>query len=271
MYEGFARRLGMVLTSTLRRTCTVALIVVEQMTYDEYVGGLSVPTAMATFTLAPLPGTGVFEVPVNAAMICVDCMLGGLGSAEQPLRTLTEIEVSLVRGVVERSLTQLHAAGESLGVPMPLVTAVEQNPPFVRACPPGDPVVVASFELKIESVESVATLCLPLASMMPALDRVTREASLSPAELAAQRAAAKELAGGLAAVPVDVSFRFRTMPVHPEQVVALNIGDVLRLRHPITVPLTVFAGDREMARAVPGTNGPKLACLVVDSAEEEQS
>src|ERR1700733_2614613 len=45
-FETFARRLGTLLTSSLRALCQVNLLAIEQQSYEEYISGLSTPTVL---------------------------------------------------------------------------------------------------------------------------------------------------------------------------------------------------------------------------------
>ena len=107
-FDGFARQATTVFTSSLRTVCTVALVGIEQRTYAEYVDSLGPSTYMTLFSADPMPGTGVLEIPLFATMSCLDHMLGGPGSDEQPDRPLTEIEAGVFSGLVERLLGEMR-------------------------------------------------------------------------------------------------------------------------------------------------------------------
>ena len=53
-----------------------------------------------------------------------------------------------------------------------------------------------------------------------------------------------------------------------DAVLALAVGDVVRLGHPSDVPLLMVAGERAFARAVPANRRNKLACLIVDPRKD---
>jgi flagellar motor switch protein FliM len=59
------------------------------------------------------------------------------------------------------------------------------------------------------------------------------------------------------------------LTMRPRQVVSLSVGDVLHMPHPTTRPLDVVTNDVVLARAVAGTSGNRLACLVVGPDEEK--
>src|SRR5262245_39701580 len=87
--ETFARQTTTVLTTALHAVCHVSLASIEQRTYAEYVDSLGNPTYMTLFSMEPVTGSGVLELPLAATMACVDHLLGGPGGAQQPERPLT--------------------------------------------------------------------------------------------------------------------------------------------------------------------------------------
>nr|WP_269205352.1 FliM/FliN family flagellar motor C-terminal domain-containing protein [Motilibacter aurantiacus] len=68
-------------------------------------------------------------------------------------------------------------------------------------------------------------------------------------------------------VPVEVAVRFAGTAARPRDLVNLQVGDVLPLKHNTGDPLTVTAADIVFAHAVPGAAGKRLAVLVVESPE----
>ena len=93
---------------------SVSLVSIEQLNYDEYVASLNNPTVIAVVSIDPLPGTVLLEMASSAAMTAIDHMLGGPGGA-QPERPLTEVEMPLLRGLLERMLGELRYGFETAG------------------------------------------------------------------------------------------------------------------------------------------------------------
>jgi flagellar motor switch protein FliM len=266
-YETFARQYTTLLTSTLRVVAQVNLISIEQLTYDEYVGTLSSPTCMTIVALEPLPGRAVLEFSMSSAMAVIDHLLGGPGGP-QPQRPLSEIELTLLRGFVERVLRDLAYALKSLAVVTPKIDKVEHNPQFAQVAVASDTMIVASFEMAIGKEDCIATLCVPFAALFPLLE-AANSAHLSERDQAAQRVAGRALAQIMQDVPVDIGVRFAPTALTPVDIVDIVVGDVLRLRHPTAVPLDVTVADVSFAHAVPGNRGKRLACQVVQPLQEE--
>ncbi|GAB1643319.1 flagellar motor switch protein FliM [Krasilnikovia sp. MM14-A1259] len=265
-FETYARGCGTLLTTRLRVVSSVTLNSIEQLNYDEYVATLANPTILALVSLDPLPGTVLMEMSSPAVMTAIDHMLGGPGGP-QPERPLTDVEMPLLRGLLERMLGELRYGFETLVDISPKLRDVEYNAQFLRAHQPGDAVVIATFEMKIGTEECVASICLPFNTILPVLEH--QEAiELTAAEQMTRDLALRNLTSGLSAAPIDVAVRFHPIRMRTDDIVDLRPGDVVPLGHPISVPLDVTVNDTVFAHAVPGNQGARLACLVVPSPQE---
>jgi flagellar motor switch protein FliM len=267
-YETFARQFTTILTTSLRAVSQLTLLSIEQFTYDEYISSLSSPTIVAKLSMEPLPGTAIAEFSLDIAMTSIDHMLGGSGGP-QPERPLTEIETPLLQGLIGRMLGELRYALEGIAPVRPQLIGIEYNPQFVQAGGASDPVVVASFEMRVGASECVHTICMPLGMIFPKLQGDRADVQLSPAQRAAREAAHRNLVAGMESVPLDVAVRFQPMRMRPEDLINLRPGDVVTLNHPATQPLAVTTAGMTFAHAVPGSQGSRLACLIVAPAKEE--
>ena len=267
-YETFARQYTTLLTSSLRAISQVNLLSIEQLSYDEYIAQIGNPTLLTMVTLSPLPGITLFEIPVDMALACIDHLLGGSGGA-QPQRELSEIETVLFRGMLDRILGEFRYSFDTVKTIEPKAGSIEYNPQFAQAAAPSDPMVVVSLEMKVGSQECVATMCLPFAAVMTALQKADETQALTPVERLAKDLSLRNLTGGLLGAKLPVVVRFGTTTMYPEQIIALEPGDVVSLNHPVNRPLTVSTAGITLAHAVPGNHGARLACLVVDPPRED--
>ncbi|MGK5679451.1 flagellar motor switch protein FliM [Actinoplanes sp. URMC 104] len=265
-FETYARSCGTLLTTRLRAVSNVTLASIEQLNYDEYVAALNNPTVIAVVALDPLPGTALMEISTSASMTAIDHMLGGPGGP-QPERPLTEVEMPLLRGLLERMLGELRYGFETLVDIHPKLKDIEYNAQFLRAHQPGDACVIASFDVKIGAEETSHTFCLPFNTILPVLSR-TETVVLSAAERAAKDMALRNLTAGLSAAPLDVAVRFQPIRMRTDDIVDLRPGDVVPLGHPTSRPLEVTVNETVFAHAVPGNQGARLACLVVPAPKE---
>lgn len=279
-FETFGRQSTTVMTSALRAVCQVNLVSVEQLTYNEYVETISTSghpeavrplTYMTLFSIEPVQHKAVLEMPIVAAMTCLDHMLGGPGGKDQPHRPLSEIEGTVVGDLVERLLAEIRYSFLPLVVLEPVVIAVEYSPQLAQAAGASDPMIVATFDLHQTEEAHLITVAMPFSGLLPYLNASGTNGSVSAREAKARAEASARLAAGFQEVPIDVSVRFRPTMADPVELSELAIGDVFRLQHPAEAPLDVTAADIAFAHATPGTQGKRQACLVVASPTKEIS
>ena len=223
---------------------------------------------LTIFSTDPLPGLGVLSIPLPAVMSCVDHMLGGLGTGAQPQRPLTEIESTIIEGVIARLLGEMRTALAEIVAMDPQVTAIEYSPQFAQVAAPADVVVVIRLELLISNRTFTMSICLPFGALHPHLIAAAAPAPVSNRERAQRERAAQLLNEQFQTVPVDVAVRFRTSMVDPATLSELRPGDVLRLAHPASAPLDVSVDDEIFAHATAGAQGPRLAALIVATPKE---
>lgn len=259
--ETFARQTATVLSTTLRIVAHSSLNAVQQVTYDEYSRTLPNPSLLAVVEFSPMGGDGVFQMPMDVVMSIVDRLLGGPGGDEQPSRALSDIEAGLIRQLVQRIVRELTYAFDTLAPVKATVQSLESDVQLLQLAPPQDPMVISIFDLRIGDMTSQATLCMPVASVSPVLDVLNAKPVL---ELTGPQAAAvKALDERMREVPVSISVAFDPIQLTSKEILELEVGDVLPLRHPTNQPLTVSADGVPVASAVPGSHGNRLACQVI--------
>ena len=258
--DTFARQFALVLSTALHISCQVSVTSVRQYTNEEYTRTVPNPSLLAVLHFDPLVGSGVLQLPMGIVMSVVDRMLGGTGGADQPNRPLSEIEVGLVRQLLQRIVHELTYAFDTLTPVNPGVSSLESDPQFLQMAAPSEPVIVSEFNIRIGDQQATSTLCIPFATLQPALDALTASQVKHRTE---DESAARAVERQLNAVSVELSVAFQVVSVTSSELLSLAVGDVLPLRHPVTTPLAVLADGVQVAAAVPGSHGQHLACQIV--------
>lgn len=263
-FETFARQWGTLLTSRLRVVAHVSLDTVEMRSYDEYVRSLPSMTTVVLCGIDQGRGTAVLQLPLDSTMLWVDYLLGGPGlTARIPERELTEIEWHLVRELLGHALGELAYAFASVAPLEVTVRSVQYAPQFVQAAAASEPVITATFTVELGDRTSTATFMIPAETLLDSLEAADELDNRSAEEVREHERALELIADQVHGVPVSVGVRFAPRTVTPADVVDLQVGDVVPLRHRADVPLDVVIGDVVLARAAIGSNGTRLACLVV--------
>lgn len=268
-FETFARQWGTLLTSRLRVVAQVTLESVELRSYDEFVRGLPPMTTMVLCGVDPGRATGVLQMPVDTTMLWVDYLLGGPGLAGAvPERELTDIEWQLVRELLGHAVGDL---GYALAAVCPIdvtVRSVQYAPQFVQAAAASEPVIIATFTMALGEHRSTTSLMIPAETLLTSLRAGEKHDNRSVDEVQEHELALDRIADQVRGVPVSIGVRFAPRPVTARDVVGLQVGDLLPLGHRADQPLDVVIGDVVLARAALGSNGSRLACLVVTSEEK---
>ncbi|WP_448059131.1 flagellar motor switch protein FliM [Cellulomonas hominis] len=270
-FETFARQWGTQMTARLRVLSQVTFDGLSLRTYDEYVRSLPPTTAMVLCTVEQTRQTAVVQFPVGTGMVWIDYLLGGPGTGDggaAESREFTEIELTLVRSLLQATLSDLTYAFAALQPLDVTVRSVQYNPQFVQAAPASDAVLVSSFTLRVGEREDAATFMVPAELLLSALRVNEGAGGRSPEDQRVHDAALVDLEAAVQEVPVEVSVRFAPVIVHPREVVGLAVGDVLPLSHPQSKPLDVVVDGVVLARAAAGNSGSRLACMVVTVEEK---
>lgn len=267
-FETYARQWSTLLTSRLRAVAQATLVSVQLHSYDEYVRPLPTPTAMILCSVEQGRSTALVQLPMETAMLWVDYLLAGPGIVVPDTeREMTDIEWRLVRDLVQLSLSDLTYAFTAVTRLDATVRSVQYSPQFVQAVPASDPVLVATFELTAGGHTSTATIMVPAELLLAPLRDGDGAERRSVDEVREHEAALARLSDQVHEVPVGVSVRLEPVTVTPATLADLQVGDLIPLTHRVGTPMDVVVDDVVMARAALGSNGSRLACLVVTSEE----
>lgn len=268
-FETFARQWGTQLTARLRTLAQASLESVRMCSYDDYVRPLPDTTVMVLCD-TDQGSTAVLQLPLEGVMQWVDHLLGGPGLPLASERELTDIEWTLVRGVLRAAMGDLTYAFAAVAPVQLDVRGVQYNPQFVQAAAASDPVIVATFRLEVGGRVSSATLMVAAPVLLSAMQAAEKLDNRSAETMREVRVAKDRMSEQVQQVPVGVSVRLRPLTVTPGTVADLAVGDVLTLNHRAHEPLDVVVDDVVLARAALGSAGSRLACLVVTSEEKSR-
>lgn len=258
-FETFARQWGTQLTTKIRTGAAVVTEQVTMATYDEYAASLPASTAMVLCGIDGQESRGVFQFPSEAALFWVTRMLGGSSSAHLPDRKFTQIEQALIKRLMEDALEDLRYSFGSMLAEVPTVEGIHFNSQFAQAAAMNTLMIVAAFTIRVGERSWRATVALPADVLVQQLgsSNPLSDPAAAPAQLRAQ----------IGQVPVDVALSLAPVPVTPETILKLAVGDVLPLPHPVARPFDLTLGGKPIARAMGVTHGSRKAGQIVTTEE----
>jgi flagellar motor switch protein FliM len=172
VHETFAHLATSSLSSALRSLTHFYVASVDQLTYEEFIRSIPTPTTLALFEMVPLEGQALLEIDPAITFALVDRLFGGRGEGSKLNRELTDIERSVMEGVIVRLLGDLREAWSRILDLRPRLYGVETNPQFAQIAAPTEMVALVSLEAKVGEVEGMMNICLPYFALEPVLERL---------------------------------------------------------------------------------------------------
>lgn len=258
-FETFARQWGTQLTAKIRVMSQVTLENVCMQSYDDYVAGLPPATTMVLCEAEGHGARAVIQFPSADALNWVSHMLGSPGASDAPERKFTRIEQTLVRGLMDEALEDLHYSLGALLQRQLVVSGIQHNSQFAQAATKSEVVIAAVLRVRVGERSTMATIAVPAEMLLPQLGEANPR---SPVENAAEL-----LTEAIAGVPVDVAMVLGPAFVTPGTILDLAVGDVLPLPHPVHRPFELSVDGRRLGTAAAGTRSGRIAAVVVSTEE----
>ncbi len=242
MHDRFARNFSSVLSTYLRSIIEVELTSIEQITYSEFLMALPDPTFFCVLGVYPLDAK--FALEINPALVfpIIDRLLGGPGEPVEEIRPLTDLEMDLIDGVVNRALEELEKVWEDVIDDVEFVAEVkESSPHLIQIVAPNEVVVLISFEVRIGEVKGMMNLCIPAIALEPISSRLGIEMFTGTREVSEEdrRRVVEHVRNAIVRVEGVIGFTSLTV----EEVLDLEAGDIITLDTFIDSLLPVLVED----------------------------
>jgi flagellar motor switch protein FliM len=269
MHETFARLTTTSLSAQLRSLVAVHVASVDQLTYEEFIRSIPNPTTLAVIDMDPLKGSAILEIDPAITFSIIDRLFGGQGEGAKFSRELTDIEQSVMEGIIVRVLGNLRESWSTVIDLRPRLGGIETNPQFAQIVPPSEMVVLVTLETKVGDVEGMMNLCIPYLTIEPIISKLSAQYWYSSVRRGTTTENLNILRERLENVGVTIKAEIGRMQLAVRDVLALRAGDIIRLSNTrVNDPMVLMIGDRKKFLCRPGVIGNKLAVQVSKKLEE---
>ncbi len=269
MHETFARLTTTALSAQLRALVGVHVGSVDQLTYEEFIRSIPNPTTLAVINMDPLRGSAVLESDPSITFTIIDRLFGGPGEPTKITRELSDIELSVMEGIIVRILGNLREAWSTVIDLRPRLGNIETNPQFAQIVPPNDMVVLITLETKVGDVEGMTNLCIPYITIEPIISKLSAQywySSIRKGDSAENMAIIQERLD-MVEIPLRCDVGDVELPL--SDILELQVGDVVKLaRTHIKSDMSVKVGDRKKFKCHPGRMGNRLCVQLGETIEE---
>ena len=273
MHDTFARLTTTSLSAQLRSMVHVHVASVDQLTYEEFIRSIPTPTTLAIINMDPLKGNAILEIDPAVTFSIIDRLFGGTGEGTKSQHELTDIETSVMEGIIVRILGNMREAWTQVIDLRPRLGQIDTNPQFAQIVPPTDMVVLVTLETKVGDVEGMINFCIPYLTIEPIIGKLSTQFWFSTVHRGTTTENLNVLKEKLATVDVNVVAEIGKINIPVLEVLALRIGDVVRLYNTkIGDAYSLNIGNKRKFMCRPGVIGKKMAVQVIKkTAELEQN
>ena len=261
LHENFIRGVTSSLGAYLRTYVSMNLVSMEQISYAEYLDGLSSPTLIAYLGLSPYDGVAVMEISPGLVFTMLETLLGGgENSAPNPQRKITEIEKEIMQSLLRILTRGLHDAWSSVVKVDFDVQFLADEPYLVHVLSPTEAVVAIGIETQVGQTTEMINFAIPsifIKQLRHMFDRL-RKARNSDLKQEDQM----RIADLLRAARMELEVRLEGATVPTRELLKLKVGDVLQLDYPAGGEATAMINGRPRFLGKLASSGTRLACQI---------
>jgi len=272
IYENYAGRLSTFLSGALRAMCEVKVVSIEEQTFSEFSNSLPSPTFLAIANMPPLAGTVLFEISAQVAYEIVSCLLGGAGGlVEQAGKPFTEIEISILTRVSTQMLLYMKESWERITKISPTIDRVETSPQFAQIVAGSEPISIITMSVTIGEVSDIINLCIPHLAIQPIAKKLDtklwyneRSSYTSNEGMAFDG----QLSPRISTTELTLHALFNTTRATVGDILNLQVGDVIRVDHPLSANINVLVEHIPKFKGSIGQKGKQLSVKVSEIIRE---
>ena len=269
MHETFARLTTTALSANLRSLVQVHVASVDQLTYEEFVRSIPNPTTMAVINMDPLKGSGILEIDPGITFAIIDRLFGGQGEETKVTRDLTDIETTVMEGIIVRILANMRESWNQVIDLRPRLGQIETNPQFAQIVPPTEMVILVALQTKVGEVEGMMNFCIPYLTIEPIISKLSAQYWYSAVRRGTTTENMRILKERLSTIGVDVVVEIGKTQLSVREVLSLHPGDVIRLPGVgVSDPMLLNVGNRTKFLCKPGRHGKKLVVQIIKQIED---
>ncbi len=270
IHENYARVMGNYLTSFLRVPVKMQVVSVAQVSYEEFVYSLPVPTLMTIFNMSKDMGVAMLETNPTFVFTIIDLLFGGEGKQPGKIRELTEIEISVMRQITEKFLDNLGYAWKGIVQLEPQIESMDTNPQFNQVIASSETVALVTFSASVQNVQGFVNLCFPFMGLERILSSLTAQHWFDQFQHSKSHNKPGDIEKSLHNAEAEVQAVLGKARITLDDFLQLQEGDVLPLSRRRGEPLELLVEGKPIYKAQPGLRGRRLGVKIVDWVMEER-
>ena len=269
MHDNYSRIMGNFLSAFLRVPVKLEAASVAQVTYEEFIYSLPIPTLMTIFNMSQDLGIAMLETNPALVFTMIDLLFGGEGRPPDKIRELTEIELSVMRQIMERFLDNLSYVWKGIIPLSPQIESMDTNPQFNQVISSSETIALITISAQIKETQGFINLCFPYITLDRALQNLTAQHWFNQFQQTPGKTRTGDIKRGLYPAEVEATVILGQATITLDDYFQLQEGDVIPLRRQNGEPMEVLVENNPVFLAQPGLKGRHRAVQITGWINEE--
>ncbi len=270
IHDNFSRLLNNFLSGYLRSVVEIEVLGSESLIYSEFTNALSNPAIIGIVDFSPLEGQIIVDFSTTLAFTMIERVLGGsVNGTVNDKRSMTEIEMSLVRTIMNKLITLLIEPWANIIELRPKLDTIETNSQFAQIISPSESMALITVKVSLGEVEGLINIGYPHFVLEPILQNLSSKLWFSGTgkkELTEDEKVSLEK--NVTKSTIDLKVELGNSNITVGEMLDLNRGDVIVLDTKVNEDLKVKVGDNIKFLAAPGKKNNNVAIRITHLNEE---
>ena len=271
VHEDLSERLTTSLPTFLRTNVRPHLVHMEQGRFHDFIKDFPPNTLFHLISLAPLPGHMVLTMSLNVSYLILEQRLGGKIEGAVTDRSLTEIDQSLLRGMVEHMLGDMKGAWSKVVTLEPSLEDSTINQHWVQMMMGNERVILLTIEISIQGVAGMMSIFIPFNTLKPITNVLNPHIWIAGRKEQQQDPVARQRAfQSMLKAVVPVKAILGNADLSLKDLMNLSIGDVIELDKSVDSPLVVQVANKKQFYARVGRSHKNLGIQITGVYREHE-
>ena len=251
IYESFSKNLSSYLTSLTRFFCRVEVLQIEEQHYYEFNNALPDYTVMGNLDLIFDESSDMLDTKCmiqfsNAVSFSlIDRLLGGYGKSIDVSRNFTDIEIRVMKSVIEKMGQYLKDVFTPYVNVEPLLTGIETNARVNQTIGADEVIILATLEVEYNDVKNIITITIPALSMESIISKANKDYGNNghtKREMMHKEGIIKQISRSNFKIEAILA----NTTVNLSEILSIHKGDVLLLNAPIDKNISLMVNNEKL-------------------------
>lgn len=261
--ETFCQTASTRLSSELRWPLELEILSTSQLTWAAAHSRLAAESVPVLVEVEPASTRMLLSVEQSFVLVCLEALLGGSPERPERDRRLSEIDWSLTARLLDSIISSLSQVWEEIGG-ITLRRGEIDPTDASHIASVSEPTFSMTLECRINQQSFTLTLLVPWIAVEPVASQLSgREPARRPDGIDHRG----PMRSAMSRVKVTLRAEVAAVDLEVQDILSLAPGSIIEFGVPASDGVVLFAENVKLARAQPGSHGPRRAVQICGSQE----